>query len=312
MRLRYERDAAGKLRERFGHDDLPDHVLEELPEEIVPELLATQAVARVAVRIGTGVHIVPVNHHVDTDGSVVFRTAPGRKLDIAQRGAPMAMLETDHALDRLPGWFVTVLGQLTPVLDLTEVARLERTGLRTFADADAARRGSWLRLRPTVGRAFRVTDAATASPMRPGPIRTPAEPPKPGRGRLEELTEAECHAVLAEGHIGRLARLAGTEPRLAPVVYDATDGVLVIRSVLANDGGEIDPREVVVFEADIVDEDGWSGRSVVAEGTLDRLALRTGASPAAEAGDRSFPIPEHELLRLTIRSMTGRRIVRDD
>lgn len=314
MRLRYERDADGNLRELVASDPTDDLLVEELPEAVVPELLATQPVARIALELAERVHIVPVNHLVGDQGEIVFRTAPGRKLDLAQRGEAQAVLEADHALDRLPGWFVTVAGRLEPVLELTEIAHYERAGLRTYADADPERRDHWLRLVPERPRAYRVSTAAMGSP-RPGRNRELSAPaPIPGRGALEEMTEAECLACLDETDIGRLAILIDGEPRLVPVAYQHLDGSLYVHRVM---GERIDAvtgaDQTVVVEVDVLDPDTWTGRSVVVEGSLERLHVREGhvLPPDPQGAPWSVPAPREELLRVRIGSVTGRRIVRD-
>ena len=314
MRLRYERDADGNLRELVASDPSDDLLVEELPEAMVPELLSTQPVARIALELAERVHIVPVNHLVGDAGEIVFRTAPGRKLALAQRGGVHAVLEADHDLDRLPGWFVTVAGRLEPVLELTEIAHYERAGLRTYADADPARRDHWLRLVPERPRAYRVATAAMGSP-RPGHHRgLPTPSPIPGQGTLEEMTEAESLACLDETDIGRLAILIDGEPRLVPVTYQHLDGSLYLHRVM---GDRIDAEttadETVVVEVDVLDPDSWTGRSVVVEGSIERLQVREGhVLPPARGGTPwSIPTPREELLRVRIGSVTGRRIVRD-
>jgi len=79
----------------------------EVPECL--ELLATEEVGRLGVVAGGRPEIFPVNYVLDGNG-ILFRTAPGTKLDAAAGGA--VVFEVDH-LDRSTrtGWSVVVHGR---------------------------------------------------------------------------------------------------------------------------------------------------------------------------------------------------------
>lgn len=77
------------------------------------ELLAADHVGRLAVLEGGAPLILPVNYALDGD-QVVFRTAPGTKLDVTNHGA--ACFEIDHfERSSRAGWSVVVRGRLEEV-----------------------------------------------------------------------------------------------------------------------------------------------------------------------------------------------------
>jgi len=86
----------------------------------------------VAVTVEALPTIFPVNF-ILLDGSVVFRTGDGTKLDAAARNAVVAF-EADaiHSLEH-HGWSVVVIGMAEEVTDPTEVDRTSQMGLRPWA-----------------------------------------------------------------------------------------------------------------------------------------------------------------------------------
>lgn len=88
------------------------------------ELLAEDVIGRVAVLEGGSPLILPVNYALDGD-TIVFRTAPGSKLDAAHGSA--ACFEID-GFDRATrsGWSVVVRGRLHEVTTY-DAALFERT-----------------------------------------------------------------------------------------------------------------------------------------------------------------------------------------
>jgi uncharacterized protein len=121
--------------------------LDVLDEATCLELLASVPVGRLGFVSRGAPVVLPVNHAVH-DGCVVFRTAIGSKLDAAERDdRPKVVYEADAVEgDVEGGWSVVVHGRMEPVLDLIEQAKLERLGLRTWAEDPSRRR--WLRIRP--------------------------------------------------------------------------------------------------------------------------------------------------------------------
>lgn len=95
------------------------------------ELLGSQQVGRIAVRLADRLHIFPVNYLV-RDGSLVFRTDAGTKLAAVHTADPVAFEidQTDPALES--GWSVVVEGRAEEILDQVEIGRLEASDLRSW------------------------------------------------------------------------------------------------------------------------------------------------------------------------------------
>jgi nitroimidazol reductase NimA-like FMN-containing flavoprotein (pyridoxamine 5'-phosphate oxidase superfamily) len=85
------------------------HILDEA--ECYP-LLRSRTLGRVGVRLGEQLSIFPVYYAV-MDHDVVFRTAPGTKLDAAVLGT-RTVFEVDNAS---PGWSVVVRGHALEIRD---------------------------------------------------------------------------------------------------------------------------------------------------------------------------------------------------
>ena len=98
--------------------------LEVLERHECLALLAGEEVGRLGVVSGGHPLILPVNYVLDGD-TVVFRTAPGTKLDAARRTA--VAFEVDR-FDRgaRTGWSVVVQGVADEVTDFADPALLER------------------------------------------------------------------------------------------------------------------------------------------------------------------------------------------
>ena len=100
------------------------------------ERLAADRVGRLAVVHGGEPMIFPVNYVLDGD-SVVFRTAPGTKLDAAGRAG--ACFEVDaFDRDRRCGWSVVVAGRLEEVTryDGPAFDRLSALGVDPWAGGE--------------------------------------------------------------------------------------------------------------------------------------------------------------------------------
>jgi nitroimidazol reductase NimA-like FMN-containing flavoprotein (pyridoxamine 5'-phosphate oxidase superfamily) len=119
-------------------------------------LLAGDCIGRLAVVAGSAPIILPVNYAVDGQ-SLVFRTAPGTKLDAAGR-AP-ASFEID-SFDRRThtGWSVVVTGRLEEVtrFDAATLHRIQHLVLEPWA---AGPKDHWLRLVAQQATGRRVTGA---------------------------------------------------------------------------------------------------------------------------------------------------------
>lgn len=88
--------------------------------------------------------VLPVNYRVD-QGSIVFRTGLGSKLDSAAGGSPLAF-EVD-AVDAQwqEGWSVLAQGRGEEVVAPGELARLRTLGLQPWSPGERSR---YIRLRP--------------------------------------------------------------------------------------------------------------------------------------------------------------------
>jgi len=110
------------------------------------ELLRADEVGRLAVVVGGGPVIFPVNYRMDGE-SVVFRTDPGLKLDQGLRAH--GCFEIDH-FDRATrsGWSVVVAGRLEEVTHYESKAweRLHALSVDPWA---AGTKEHWVRLVPS-------------------------------------------------------------------------------------------------------------------------------------------------------------------
>jgi uncharacterized protein len=124
-----------------------DHAgLETLPLAECLRLLARVPVGRVGFHVDGEVVILPVNHAVDSDGNVVFRSDSGSKLTAAA-GQETAVFEVDD-YDPIShtGWSVLVSGRAEEVYDDADVQGLESLGLAAWPKA--VDRPYWIRIRP--------------------------------------------------------------------------------------------------------------------------------------------------------------------
>ena len=136
-----------------------DHAgLAVLPPAECLRRLGAATVGRVAfVEQGEPV-ILPVNHGMDGD-SVVFKTAPGSKLEAADNELPVAFEIDGYDDERRSGWSVVIRGTATTVDDQDEVKRLNSLGVDPWADL--AERKNWVRIR-----AFSLTGREVVHPFR--------------------------------------------------------------------------------------------------------------------------------------------------
>jgi nitroimidazol reductase NimA-like FMN-containing flavoprotein (pyridoxamine 5'-phosphate oxidase superfamily) len=89
--------------------------------------------------------VLPVNHGLDGD-DVVFRTTWGSKLQHAQHADLVAFEVDDFDVHEHSGWSVVIVGKATVVYDETEIDRLERLGVHSWAKPlDPV---FWVRIRP--------------------------------------------------------------------------------------------------------------------------------------------------------------------
>lgn len=141
-------------------------------------------------------------------------------------------------------------------------------------------------------------------------------PPEPGPARpvLETLDRDECLRLIAPGGIGRVAFNGSHGPTVLPVNYRVHNGAVIFRTA---HGGPMDQDlrtgvegvEIKIgFEVDRIDEDLWTGWSVLVQGPAhhvrpDRAEEVAGVDVTPWAGgDRPLYI------RVIPHQVTGRRI----
>jgi uncharacterized protein len=124
-----------------------DHAgLETLTFDTCLRLLASVPVGRVGFVADGEVQILPVNHLVDGQ-DVVFRTAHGAKLSVAEGCGPITF-EADAYDERAhSGWSVVVTGRAEPVDSDAEIERLDGRGLRPWVTT--VERPFLIRIRPS-------------------------------------------------------------------------------------------------------------------------------------------------------------------
>lgn len=111
---------------------LIDEGLELLDETACRRLLASRGVGRIGITISGLPVIFPVNYVV-IDGAVVFRTAPGSKLEAAIRGSVVAFEVDDYEQAQRTGWSVLAIGNAEVMQDLDFTLRVLAAGLEPWA-----------------------------------------------------------------------------------------------------------------------------------------------------------------------------------
>lgn len=97
--------------------------LQELPLQECLRLLGSVSLGRIGL-LGSVPSILPVCHAV-LDGDVVFRTDPGTKLSMADRGS-LVVFEADEFDEQArTGWSVVVLGHAETVSDRATLERVD-------------------------------------------------------------------------------------------------------------------------------------------------------------------------------------------
>lgn len=146
MRLIYVRDAEGNLHEHF--EPAPDTTpIEPLELDASLEVLRRNTIGRVGFLSQGRPAILPVTYALDADDLIVFRTAPGSKLHIAETEVlPVAFEVDEYDRETGQGVGVVVHGPMDPVLDLVRSAALDRLGLEPYADAIEGSR--WVQIKP--------------------------------------------------------------------------------------------------------------------------------------------------------------------
>jgi nitroimidazol reductase NimA-like FMN-containing flavoprotein (pyridoxamine 5'-phosphate oxidase superfamily) len=120
--------------------------IDHLDRDECLRLLAQDEIGRLAVNDGSVPTIFPVNYRLDGD-AIVFRTAPGTKLEYGPRS--LACFEIDRFFpEHRSGWSVVVVGRLGEVThyDARTLARVTDLAVDPWADGE---KSHWMRLVPT-------------------------------------------------------------------------------------------------------------------------------------------------------------------
>ncbi len=209
-----------------------------------------------------------------------------------------------------------------PMGDLGRRLALRRTRLGLSREETAARAGmatSYLRFleeqpvaAPGTGALMRLAGAlqTTVRELTGGDAE---RPPGPGRAarhaEFNELTAAQCRALLSSHGVGHLAVPTATGPLVVPVNYTVVDGTIVFRTAVGATPALAAGCQVA-FEVDRIDDAFSSGWSVLVRGyakAVDDLAEvrrfdeRAYSEPWA-GGPRTLWI------RIEPRVVSGRRI----
>jgi uncharacterized protein len=97
------------------------------------DLLGRSSIGRVAVSIGAVPAVFPVNFAM-LDGTIVFRTSTGTKLDAAMRNSVIAFEVDEFETLYHDGWSVLVVGIADEMLDPALVERAEHLPLAAWAE----------------------------------------------------------------------------------------------------------------------------------------------------------------------------------
>jgi len=126
---------------------------------------------------------------------------------------------------------------------------------------------------------------------------------------LEILDRAECLALLRTAQLGRIVFTDQALPAVLPVNFSVWDGSLLIRTGAGSKLAAATRNAVVAFEVDEIDPDTGKGWSVVVVGRSGVVDHPAELAEAHEIAPRSWVSGRDHLIRIAIRSTTGRRIL---
>jgi len=119
--------------------------LDVLSREECEELLAQYDIGRIGFDDNGVTIILPVNYTF-VAGSVLFRTAPGSKLDLAAAGGRASFEIDDWDTEIRSGWSVLVKGRAQEMTDAWLITLAERFDVEPWADKIPRER--WVRIEP--------------------------------------------------------------------------------------------------------------------------------------------------------------------
>lgn len=127
--------------------------------------------------------------------------------------------------------------------------------------------------------------------------------------RWEQLSEDDCQALLAEGHLGRLAIVHGDRPIILPVNYVLDGRVVVFRT---DEGSKLDAAvsgAAVAFEVDGISSEHRTGWSVLVQGRADHVTDRVELERLRRLPLVPYaPGQKSHYVRIDPEEVTGRRI----
>ena len=130
---------------------------EFLTTEECMRLLGTQSVGRLAVVVAGYPTVVPLNFALDR-GTVVFRSAPGTKLDAAQHGnVAFQVDEIDH--QSRSGWSVLLTGMAEIIGDQHDEELVARTTSLNIDPYEPGDKTTWVRIITNSVTGRRITQA---------------------------------------------------------------------------------------------------------------------------------------------------------
>jgi hypothetical protein len=130
-----------------------------------------------------------------------------------------------------------------------------------------------------------------------------------GGGRLENLGPRECRFLLSGTHVGRLAYVTDSGPRVVPMNYVIAGDALVFRTSLHNEAAQFTRGRQVAFEVDQTDEFLQTGWSVLVPGVAEEVTVSMLES--LDVGRTPDPWPDGMrslFLYVPLTAVTGRRV----
>jgi uncharacterized protein len=132
---------------------------------------------------------------------------------------------------------------------------------------------------------------------------------EPRPGRLQELTRAECFALLAGERLGRVAVVDDRGPVVFPVNFVLDRHTVVFRTEPGTKLAAAGLRGRVCFEADGTDAAARAGWSVIVRGEITEITDRAELARLRELPLRAWAAGTRDrYVRILPAVLTGRRI----
>jgi len=125
---------------------------------------------------------------------------------------------------------------------------------------------------------------------------------------LHVLDPVECERLLRLSRFGRLVLLTPEGPEILPVNYAVQGDAIVVRTSSSGSIARYGHDAELVFEIDLVDQEYWSGWSVVARGRGELVSDPSDDVPAGRRVRSWVDEDRDSELRMVWRELTGRRV----